>query len=140
MVLGAIGGTLYWCIEILWRGWSHPVMAVVGGACFILCGLINEYFPWEMPIVEQMSICSVLITGVEFLAGTVLNLWLGFGIWDYTNLPFNLYGQICLPYSVAWFMLSGIAIVLDDYLRYWIFGEDSPHYKLVGHWILLKRD
>jgi len=24
-----------------------------------------------------------------------------------------------------------VAIVFDDYLRYWFFGEEKPHYKIV---------
>ena len=36
---------------------------------------------------------------------------------------------ICLPFTVAWYILSLLAIVLDDHLRYWIFGEEKPRYK-----------
>mgnify|MGYP007072511315 FL=1 len=32
-LLFLIGGALYYCIEILWRGHSHWTMAVVGGIC-----------------------------------------------------------------------------------------------------------
>lgn len=53
----------------------------------------------------------------------------GVGIWDYSNMPFNIIGQICLPFTVAWYILSLLAIVLDDHLRYWIFGEEKPRYK-----------
>ena len=35
----------------------------------------------------------------------------------------------CLPFTVAWYILSLLAIVLDDHLRYWIFGEEKPRYK-----------
>ena len=31
--------------------------------------------------------------------------------------------------TVAWYILSLLAIVLDDHLRYWIFGEEKPRYK-----------
>ena len=33
-------------------------------------------------------------------------LWLKLDIWDYSRIPFNLYGQICLPYAAVWFVLS----------------------------------
>ena len=29
-----IGGALYGLIEILWRGYTHPSMPVLGGLCF----------------------------------------------------------------------------------------------------------
>lgn len=35
----------------------------------------------------------------------------------------------CLPFTAAWYILSLLAIVLDDHLRYWIFGEEKPRYK-----------
>ena len=47
-------------------------------------------------------------------------------IWDYSDLPFNLMGQICLLFSVFWFFLSIIAIWLDDYLRYKFYGDKKP--------------
>ena len=44
---------------------------------------------------KQMLICSIIITAVEFTSGLILNVWLGLGIWDYSNMPFNILGQIC---------------------------------------------
>ena len=63
-------------------------------------------------------------------AGLVLNICLDMAVWDYSTLPGNLWGQICLPFSALWALLAGFAVVLDDWLRYWMFGEDRPHYVL----------
>lgn len=131
IVLLMIGGTIYFCIEMLWRGYSHWTMALVGGICFIAIGAINEYIPWEMGMVQQLLIGACLVTGIEFIAGLILNVWLGLAIWDYSNLPFNIMGQICLPFFFAWIVLSAVAIVVDDYLRYWLFKEEKPHYQLM---------
>jgi uncharacterized membrane protein len=131
IVLLLIGGTIYFCIEVLWRGYSHISMFFVGGFCFVLIGLINEIFPWELGLVQQSLIGALLTTFVELISGLILNVWLGLGIWDYSNLPFNFMGQICLPFFFAWIALSCVAIILDDYLRYWLFHEEKPHYQLV---------
>lgn len=128
-VLFAIGGTIYYMIELAWRGYSSLPMVLVGGLCFLFCGSINEFLGWDMLIWKQMFICAVGITAIEFLSGYILNIVLGLGIWDYSNMPFNIIGQICLPFTVAWYILSLLAIVLDDHLRYWIFGEEKPRYK-----------
>lgn len=128
MFLCMIGGLIYYGIEILYRGYSHPCMILVGGICFIMCGCLNEVIPWDMALQKQMLICSVLITGVEFVAGLILNVWLGLHIWDYSKLPLNVMGQICVPFMIVWFFLSAVGIILDDYLRYWLFGEEKPHY------------
>ena len=105
-------------------------MFIVGGICFVLVGLINEIFTWDMPLIRQQAISAVMITIVELLAGLLINC--NYTIWDYRSMPLNIMGQICLPYTILWFFLSLPAIILDDCLRYWIFGEDKPHYKLTG--------
>lgn len=128
-ILFGMGGLLYVLIEMLWRGYSHWTMFLVGGLCFALIGLINEVIPWEMPFVWQMMIGAVIITAVEFVSGCIVNLWLGWSVWDYSGMPFNILGQICLPFTFLWFLISAVGIVLDDYLRYWWFGEEKPHYR-----------
>lgn len=128
LVLIGIGGLLYVLIELAFRGRSHWTMFIVGGLCFWLIGLINEVIPWEMSFWKQCIIGAVIVTAVEFLAGCIINLGLGWNVWDYSNVPFNILGQICLPFSMLWILISAVAIVIDDHLRYWIYGEEKPHY------------
>ena len=130
LFLFLVGGLAYCGIEMLWRGHTHWTMLIVGGLCFIFCGGINEWFDWNMPLWEQMLICAVGITAIEFVAGIILNIILQLNVWDYGNMPFNILGQVCLPFSFLWFLLSFVAIWLDDWLRYWLFNEEKPHYKL----------
>lgn len=78
----------------------------------------------------QCLIGGCLITFYEFITGVILNVCLHMGIWDYSHMPFNILGQICLPFTLIWCVLSLIGIILDDYLRYWWFGEEKPRYKL----------
>ena len=129
-VLALCGGCVYFLIEMAWRGHSHWTMAVLGGVCFVLIGDINEFIPWNMPLILQGAIGSGIVTVLELVSGIILNLWLGLGIWDYSNMPFNLLGQICLPFTLLWVAFSIVAVVLDDWLRYWLFGEDRPTYTL----------
>lgn len=105
-------------------------MFVVGGICFIACGLINEVLNWETPLVLQGLIGATLITLIEFISGYILNIIFKLNIWDYSHLPLAIMGQICLPFSLIWFFLGLIAIILDDYIRYKLFNEEKPHYKL----------
>lgn len=130
LILFCIGGFSYFFIEILWRGYSHWTMIIVGGICFLLIGSINEVFEWDMPLTHQMFYSSLMITLVELVSGVLLNGLFKLNVWDYSDMKFNFMGQICLLYSVLWFFLSAIAILLDDYLRYWLFDEEKPHYKL----------
>ena len=52
-------------------------------------------------------------------------------VWDYSNIPFNLDGQICLLFSFFWIFISLIAIILDDLLRYVLFDEPYHKYRIV---------
>lgn len=128
LALWSVGGLIYVLIELAFRGYSHWTMFVIGGICFLLIGAINEVIPWEMPIWQQAIIGAAIVTAVEFVSGCIINLWLGWNVWDYSGLPGNVLGQICLPFCAAWILLAAVGIVLDDYLRYWWFGEERPHY------------
>ncbi len=131
LVLFCIGAVVYALIEILWRGYTHWTMAVIGGALFLMIGGINNWLSWDMPLCLQAIIGSLMVTGAELISGIVLNIWLGLGIWDYSQMPFNFLGQICPQFTFAWMGLSLIAIVLDDYIRYWLWHEERPHYKFI---------
>lgn len=111
-----IFGISYFTLEILYRGYSHWTMIFLGGIVSILIGLINEITP-NMRMWKQMFLGTILITVFEFILGYILNIKLGLGIWDYSNIPFNIMGQICLPFSFLWFVLSYFVIMLDDILK-----------------------
>lgn len=126
-----IGGLFYYATEVLVRGYSHYTMLIAGGVIFILIGLENQRIRWDWALTSQMFLSCITITVCEFICGLIVNVWLGMNVWDYSMKPYNLLGQICLLNSVLWFFYSIVAIVLDDYLRYWLFGEEKPHYKIL---------
>ena len=130
-ILGIIGGAVYVLLEMLWRGFSHWTMFLLGAVCFILIGLVNEVFEWDTPLILQMFCGCAIITALEFVTGCIVNLWLGWDVWDYSRYKFNVLGQISLRSSVGWYFLSLVGIFLDDWLRYKLFGEEKPHYKIL---------
>ena len=130
LILGTIGGLIYVLLELIWRGYSHWTMFLLGGTCFVLLGLINEILDWNTPLTLQMLIGCTVITVLEFITGCVVNLWLGWNVWDYSDLKFNILGQISLFSSIGWYFISLVGITLDDWLRYRLFGEKKPRYKL----------
>lgn len=130
LFLFCVGGLLYMSIEMLYRGHTHWTMGILGGVSFISIGLINEVLSWDTPLAIQALIGSIMITLYEFIAGTILNIVLGLNVWDYSNLPLNILGQICLSFSIIWYFLSIVGICLDDFLRWKFFGEEKPRYKI----------
>ncbi len=114
-------------IEILWRGYTDISMMFVGGLCGFLVGRLNEHPKfYDRKMWQQCIIGSLITLVIEFISGMLLNVWLGLHVWDYSNTWGNLYGQICLPYALLWFLLMPLAIFTDDYLRYKLFGEEKP--------------
>lgn len=126
-----VGGICYYFIEVLFRGFSHISMFVCGGICFILIGLLNQNKKYNIPVIYQMIIGSIIITVLEFITGYLVNIKLGLHVWNYSNIKCNVLGQICLVYSMIWFFISLFAILFDDFLRYKIFSENYPNYKLL---------
>ena len=122
ILLFLIGGRIYTWIELLWRGRTHWTMFVLGGICFVVMGLLNEcHFKWSESLIKQSIISAVLITALEFVTGCIVNLWLGWNVWNYSSVPFNLWGQISLPFFIIWIVLSMFGIALDDWVRYLIY-------------------
>lgn len=129
-VLGYIGGMAYIGLELLWRQWSHGSMFLVGGICFVLIGNIARLVP-DMPLLMQAVVGAVLVTGMELLSGLVINVALGLRVWDYSGLPYNFMGQVCLSYFFLWILVSAGAVLLADLLRAGLFGERRARLRLI---------
>ena len=60
---------------------------------------------------------SGIITGVELCTGLIVNRLMGLQVWDYSGMPLNILGQVCLPYSLLWCGLTLPAMALCDFYR-----------------------
>ena len=118
------GGCIYYSVEMLWRGRSHFSMALVGGICFLLLYLLGKALP-RLPALPYCILGGIIITSVELCSGELLNNLLGLGIWDYSDIPLNFRGQICLLFSFFWCLLSLPAFHLVKLVRKKIFGYQS---------------
>jgi uncharacterized membrane protein len=104
-----LGGLAYCGIEVAFRGYTHPSMLFAGGLCFVLlCLLARSRFG----LLTAALFGGLVITVVELAVGGVVNLWLGLEVWDYSQLPLNLWGQICLYYTLIWSALGGFVILV----------------------------
>lgn len=96
LFLFLLGGQSYCTVEIITRGRTHYSM-------FFAAGLIFLY-----------------IRVTEFIFGCIFNLKYSLAVWDYSNQPFNVLGQICLPFSILWFFACFVIfkwIIKDDFYR-----------------------
>jgi len=133
-LLGCFVGTVYFLLEVAWKtaqghpeviSWTMLVLALLVG---IILERMGAELPWRCPIWAQAILCGAAITGAEFAAGCVVNLWLGWGVWDYSDLPGNVLGQICPQFAALWCFVSGPIIVGLDWMRYAGRGGVRPRY------------
>lgn len=124
------GGSFYVTLEVFYRQKSHWSMFLLAGIVFVLIGLLNEIWDWDTNLFLQIFTGTFIATIGEFVTGCIVNLWLGWNIWDYSNLYGNILGQITPQFILLWIPISFIAIVVDDIIRWQFFGEDKPRYTL----------
>ena len=109
------GGVGYCALETLWRGRTHPSMALCGGTAVALFRKMAPRAP------DRLTLClrgGALITGCELLCGLAFNR--DRQVWDYSRLPGNFRGQICPLFSALWCLLclplSALCPVLERHL------------------------
>ena len=121
--LFAVGVLIYGMIEISVRGFTHITMGLLGGLAMVMIHLLNDERRRGMNYFLQLLIAASFITAIEFFAGEILNRRLQMNIWDYSDIPLNFDGQICLPFVFLWIILAAIGTALDDLIRWKMFKE-----------------
>ena len=136
MLLWSWGGTVYYFLEVIWKllreeperiSWTMLVVAILLCIPVERCG---AELPWSCPLWLQAAGCAALVTVVELAAGIVLNVWMGLGVWDYSHLPGNLWGQICPQFSALWWVMCLAFIPVFDWLRWTVEGGTKPYYTI----------
>lgn len=108
------GAIVYPCIELLYRnGTTHWTMAIVGGLCFLLI-VDTNFLLKKKNIILRTIISTLFVTIIELISGLIINKWACLKVWDYSNLEYNVCGQICLKFSFYWMFLCFFIIVIFD--------------------------
>lgn len=129
LILFTVFGTIYFILECIWKGQlTHWTMFLLGGIVGFLIGDINEKIHWNMPFLQQCTIGMGVAVFSEAVAGILLNIVFKLNIWHYQRMAF-FWNQCSLPFCIIWLFLSAACIVLDDFLRWKLFGEEKPHYR-----------
>ena len=133
LLLFTFSGYIYVCLELIFRGYSDITMMFASSICAIPMIILNNKFTYEIDFLLQLFLCAIFATLVEFIFGMLFNR--DYSIWDYRNMPLNLYGQICLPFSLLWMIIAACVIPLMDWIDCYIFGykpNKKPYYKIFG--------
>lgn len=130
LFLWAAGGSVYYAVEMAYRGFSHWSMFVLGGICLCFFAWQGSVSGWRDPFWRQLFRCLLFVTACEFITGLIVNKWLGWQVWDYTGLPLQLWGQICVPFMLVFSGLCAAGILLAAYILWGLFGEEKPRFSL----------
>ena len=113
LILFYIGGMSYVGLELLWRRRSSSSMFVLGGICFLALGAISR-FARRLPAVLKGIAGAMIITALELTTGLLVNR--DHQVWNYTDLPLQYRGQICLPFTLLWIPVAILGMWLYDRL------------------------
>ncbi len=111
----ALGGAAYTGLELLWRGRSHVSMFAAGGLSLVLVGHLGET---KLPLALRIPAGAAIITMVELGTGLLVNR--SYKVWDYRNMPGNLWGQVCPQFFALWLVLSWVAMGIYGKMMRWM--------------------
>ncbi len=91
-----------------------PIYGVGVVTCLVLFGVIpvsvNASGISEAPVWEIFVICAIGSAIIEYVTSFILEKVFNSRWWDYSAVPLNLNGRICLPATLA-FGVAGIVVV-----------------------------
>lgn len=99
-----LGGNVYCIIELLYRARTHYSMFFCAGFAVLILYYIfikSNINPFMFALFG-----AIIITALELIFGIIFNLVLDMKVWDYSAVPLNFLGQICLPFSAIWYTFS----------------------------------
>lgn len=126
-VLCFITGMCYCEMELLARGVTYLPMTFIGGAAVTMIGaMTRRHDAGQLKMWQVCTLGMLMILDVEYISGYLFNLRMHMDLWDYSGRPFNLNGQICLKNALIWFFLVPLAVWINEFLRWKLFGESRP--------------
>ena len=107
-----------WVAEVIFAAFRHGRFVNRGFLCGPLCpiygvGLVLVALllePLDDHWVQLFLVAAALTTGIELVAGYLMEKLFHHRWWDYSAMPLNIGGYVCLPFSLLW----GAACVLIE--------------------------
>ena len=97
LVLWAVGGCIYYGIEVLFRGFSHISMFMLGGLCMQFFTWQGRLTEWQDALPRQITRCTIFVVSMEFITGIIVNKWYHLAVWDYSDMPLQYGGRFAFP-------------------------------------------
>lgn len=118
-------GVACWCMECVFesirqkklvmdRGFNKGPICTIYGVAFLFVYFVMK--PLDGKWIPLYIVGALYATTLEYVTAVVMDKVFHQKWWDYTDMPLNFQGRICLPISLAW----GILVVL-------MFAVFQPH-------------
>ncbi len=98
------GYAAYSAIELSFRKYTHYSMGIAGGICFLSLHKLYKRYK-NLSLFKKCVVGSAVITLTEFVFGILFNKILKKNVWDYSDMPLNIMGQVCPLFSILWAFL-----------------------------------
>ena len=109
-----LGFFLYTLMEIMGRGYTHWTMGIVAGIAMTVLYHMEQRL--HASRLTRALLGAMFVTAAEFTVGVFDNIIMGWKVWDYSNLHFQVLGQISLLFSLLWCVLCYFAVGLCDWI------------------------
>ena len=107
-----------WCCEVAFaavnkgvfvnRGFLNgPVCPIYGVGMLIV---ITALWPLRGNVIIMFLASALLTTLLELVTGFVLEKFFHEKWWDYSDMPFNIKGYVCLKFSILWGLAATFAV------------------------------
>lgn len=110
-----------------------PFKPMYGFAPVLLLFFINKNTTWPV----LMVLCFFIPALIEYVSGLMLQKLFHRQYWDYSNLPLQLHGHICLPFCLCWAVLSLLCIKLIHPKITAIFQAVEPYWTWIFPVVIL---
>ena len=99
-----------WCVEVIYVGLNSgkfvnrgflngPYCPIYGFGVLIVLSLLT---PLKDDLLALFIGSVVVTSALEFITGLILEKVFAKRWWDYSDVPFNLMGYVCLKFSIFW--------------------------------------
>lgn len=113
---------LGWCCEVIFAAFKSgkfvnrgflfgPVCPIYGMGVVAVAEILKPI--GNQPVLEYL-VCVIVPTVIEYLLGVISYRVLHERLWDYSRLPLNIGGHVCLLFSVIW---GFGAMLIVDYVQ-----------------------
>lgn len=98
---------------ILYGPWT-PIYGIASVFIIIISDKLfkNLHMPRWIETIIVTFVLMIVLSGLEWLGGILIELIFGFSFWDYSDSKFNIGKYVCLEFALIWSILSIIFIYI----------------------------